>query len=35
MILGMDRSEQVNENILNFEYQIPSDLWKDLISKKI
>ena len=35
MILGMDRSEQVNKNILNFEYQIPSDLWKDLIKEKI
>ena len=35
MILGMDRSEQVDQNIHNFEYQIPSDLWKDLIKEKI
>jgi len=35
MILGMDRREQVNHNILNFEYQIPSDLWKDLINENI
>ncbi len=35
MILGMDRSEQVNQNIHNFEYQIPSDLWKDLIKENI
>ena len=35
MILGMDRSEQVNQNILNLQYQIPSDLWKDLITEKI
>jgi len=35
MILGMDRSEQVIQNIHNFQYQIPSDLWKDLIKEKI
>ena len=35
MILGMDRSEQVNQNIHNLEYQIPSDLWKDLIEENI
>ena len=35
MILGMDRSEQVNQNIYNLEYQIPSDLWKDLIEENI
>ena len=35
MVLGMDRSEQVNQNIYNLEYQIPSDLWKDLIEENI
>ena len=35
MILGMDKKEQVNQNIFNFEYQIPSDLWKELIKEKI
>ena len=35
MILGMERKEQVNKNIFNFEYQIPSDLWEDLINENI
>ena len=35
MILGMDRAEQVNQNISNFEYKIPSELWRDLIKENI
>ena len=35
MILGMERAEQVNQNISNFEYKIPSELWRDLIKENI
>ena len=35
MILGMDRLEQIKQNISFFNYLIPEDLWKELIEKKI
>lgn len=35
MILGMDRSEQIKQNISYLDYSIPSELWDDLIDKKI
>ena len=35
MILGMDRVEQIKQNISFLNHTIPEDLWKDLIEKKI
>ena len=35
MILGMDRVEQIKQNISFLNYSIPEDLWKELIQKKI
>ena len=35
MILGMDRVEQIKQNISFLNYSIPDDLWKELIQKKI
>jgi len=35
MILGMDRAEQIKQNISFFNHSIPDDLWKELIEKKI
>ena len=35
MILGMDRVEQIKQNISFFNHSIPDDLWKELIEKKI
>ena len=35
MILGMDRVEQIMQNISFFNHLIPDDLWKELIEKKI
>ena len=35
MILGMDRVEQIQQNISFFNHSIPDDLWKELIEKKI
>ena len=35
MILGMDRLEQIKQNISFFNHLIPEDLWKELIEKKI
>jgi len=35
MILGMDRLEQIQQNISFFNHSIPDDLWKELIDKKI
>ena len=35
MILGMDRVEQIKQNISFFNHSIPNDLWKELIEKKI
>jgi len=35
MILGMDRVEQIKQNISFFNYSIPDDLWNELIEKKI
>ena len=35
MILGMDRIEQIQQNISFFNHSIPDDLWKELIEKKI
>ena len=35
MILGMDRVEQIQQNISFFNHSIPDDLWNELIEKKI
>ena len=35
MILGMDRVEQIKQNISFFNHSIPDNLWKELIEKKI
>ena len=35
MILGMDRVEQIKQNISFLNHSIPDDLWKELIEKKI
>ena len=35
MILGMDRLEQIKQNISFFNHSIPEDLWKELSEKKI
>jgi len=35
MILGMDRIEQIQQNISFFNHSIPDDLWNELIEKKI
>ena len=35
MILGMDRAEQIKQNIDFLNYPIPKDLWDNLISEKI
>ena len=35
MILGLDRLEQIKQNISFFNHIIPKDLWKELIEKKI
>ena len=35
MILGMDRLEQIKQNIFYLNYFIPSDLWSDLINEEI
>ena len=35
MILGMDRVEQIKQNISFFNHSIPNDLWNELIEKKI
>ena len=34
MILGMDRVEQIKQNISFFNHSIPDNLWKELIEKK-
>ena len=35
MILGMDRVEQIKQNISFFNHSIPDDLWKELYEKKV
>ena len=35
MILGMDRIEQIKQNISFLNYSIPNELWNELIDKKI
>lgn len=35
MILGMDRAEQIKQNIDFLNYPIPKDMWDNLISEKI
>ena len=35
MILGMDRLSQIKQNISYLEHSIPSELWRELIDKKI
>ncbi len=35
MILGIDRIEQIQQNIENLNYPIPKELWGDLIKQRI
>ena len=35
MILGMDRVEQVKQNLDYLNFSIPEDLWKDLLNEKL
>ena len=35
MILGMDRVEQVKQNLDYLNFPIPEDLWKDLLNEKL
>ena len=35
MLLGMDRIEQIKQNISYLNHSIPNDLWKELINKQI
>ena len=35
MLLGMDRIEQINQNISYLNHSIPNDFWNELINKKI
>ena len=34
MILGMDRLDQVQQNLDFLNFPIPADLWKDLLNEK-
>ena len=35
MILGMDRLDQVSQNLEFLNLSIPEDLWKDLVNEKL
>ena len=35
MILGMDRLDQVEQNLEFLNFPIPEDLWKDLLNEKL
>ena len=35
MILGIDKIEQMQQNLENFNYHIPKELWNDLIKEKL
>ena len=35
MILGMDRFDQVEQNLGFLNFPIPEDLWKDLVNEKL
>ena len=35
MILGMDKVEQVKQNLGFLNFPIPEDLWKDLLNEKL
>ena len=35
MILGIDRTEQIQENLENLNYSIPKELWDDLIKENL
>ena len=35
MILGMDRLDQVDQNLDFLNFPIPEDLWKDLFNEKL
>ena len=35
MILGIDRVDQVNQNLEYLKFPIPSDLWKELLNEKL
>ena len=35
MILGMDRLDQVEQNLGFLNFPIPEDLWKDLLNEKL
>ena len=35
MILGIDRTEQIQQNFENLNFSIPKELWDKLIKEKI
>ena len=35
MILGIDRIEQIQQNLENFNYPIPKELWDSLKKEKL
>ena len=35
MVIGMDREEQINNNIANLSTKIPNDLWEELKNQNI
>ena len=35
MILGIDRIEQIQQNLENLNYTIPNELWVNLIKEKL
>ena len=35
MILGMDRPEQIQQNLDYLNFNIPDDLWKDLLQDNL
>ena len=35
MILGMDRPDQIQQNLDYLHFNIPNDLWIDLIKEKL
>ena len=35
MLIGIDKINQIKQNILYLKHPIPKDLWKELIEEKI
>jgi hypothetical protein len=35
MILGMDRPDQIKQNLDYLNFNIPNDLWSDLLKEKL